>query len=398
MVRYTLKRFLRAPVPAIAVILFATILSTILCGVQAANEREEMEYRQICRTIPVDVYVSNLTGTSIDNLSAPRWVMDAMRLFLNDHVKDLQGKASVDIHTIAINDEPHYNQMLVGITSLSAAGELAQGSQELVTWQDGFDESFLQGTELVCILPETMVPDGTQMPISVQLHFESNRYNASQAQFDKFEIDRIFRVVGVHGNNSGIYCPLAVVEILLSQLDRELVYDRVGGVLIDNFGIQELRDAASKWFVEPSLSGKTTPWDKNGYSYYPYALMIDDSQLRAAEETLETSLTINRICTMLVFVLSAGAGFLIGFLMIRSRKREIALMRTMGTPNISIYGGFAFEQMLCVVLGTLLGGSAFRWQPEGRLLTFVCIYFVGLTVALLIFLHTNLISTIKEDE
>lgn len=398
MVKYTLKRFLRAPVPAIAVILFVTILSTILCGVQAANEQEEMEYQQICRTIPIDVYVSNLTGTSTDNLSAPRWVMDAMRLFLNDHVKDLQGKASMDIHTIDIDGEPHYSQMLTGITSLSAAGELAQGSQELVTWQDGFDESVLQGSELVCILPETMVPNGMQMPLSIQLHFESNRYNADQAQFEKIEIDRTFMVVGVHGNNSGIYCPLAVVESLLRRLDRELVYDRVGGVLIDNFGIQELRDAASEWFAEPNLSGKTTPWDKNGYSYYPYALKIDDSQLRAAEKALETSLTINRICTMLVFVLSAAAGSFIGFLMVRSRKREISLMRTMGTPNISIYGGFAFEQMLCVVLGVLLGGSAFRWQPEERLLTFVCIYFGGLTVALMILLHTNLLATIKEDE
>lgn len=396
--KYTLKRLLRVPVPAIAVVLFTAMLAAILCGVQAANEQEEENYRQIYRTIPVEVHVSNLTGTSTDNLSAPRWVMDAMRLFLNDHVKDLRGKAGVETNWIEIDGETFYGERLTGITSLSAAGELAQGSQELVTWLDGCDESILQGSELVCILPEAMIPDDAQLPLSIQMHFETQRYNADKNKNEKFELDRTFRVVGIHGNNSGIYCPLGVVESILSRLDKALVYDRVGGVLIDNDKMEELRNAASKWFAEPSLSGEVTPWDENGYSYYPYALVIDDSQLRAAEETLETSLTLNRVCTVLVFALSAAASFFIGFLMIRSRKREIALMRTMGTPNRCIYAGFVFEQMLCVVLGTVFGGAGFRWQPPTRLAVFVGIYFAGLTAALLIFLHTNLISTIKEDE
>ena len=113
---------------------------------------------------------------------------------------------------------------------------------------------------------------------------------------------------------------------------------------------------------------------------------------------MRNSLTINKICTTLVFVLSAGAGFFAGFLVVRSRKKEIALMRTMGTSNSSIFVCIVFEQMLCVVLGTLLGGSYFLFQPVVRLAAFVGIYFVGLSIALLVFLYTNLLTTIKEDE
>lgn len=398
MLKFTLKRFLRVPIPAIAVILFASILSVVLCGTYAASVEDQAEYQQICKAIPVNVYVSNLSGTAIDNIAAPRWAMDAMRLFLEDHVKDLQGKATLDIDRLTVGEIAFDDKALVGITSLSAAGELAQASQELVTWLDGYDESVLQGNELVCILPKSMVSDDTQLPFEIQLHFESMKYNSKLTKNEKIEVDRTFKVVGVHSNNSGIYCPLAVVESLFARLERELIYDRIQGVLIDNFAIQDLYDAASKWFVKPNLSGERTPWDKNGYSYYPFALKVDDSQLRAAAEALQNSLTINKICTALVFILSAAAGFFIGFLIIRSRKREIALMRTMGTPNRTIYKSFAFEQMLCVVVGTLLGGSYFLWQPIERLAAFVGIYFVGLSIALLIFLHTNLLTTIKEDE
>ena len=73
-------------------------------------------------------------------------------------------------------------------------------------------------------------------------------------------------------------------------------------------------------------------------------------------------------------------------------------MRTMGTPNRSVYFGFALEQMLCVIVGIVLGGANHQWQPINRLGTLVVTYFIGLTTALLIFLRKNLLASIKEDE
>ena len=101
---------------------------------------------------------------------------------------------------------------------------------------------------------------------------------------------------------------------------------------------------------------------------------------------------------MIVFILSAGAGFLTGFLIIRARKREIALMRTIGNSQISIFGEFSLEQLACVVAGIILGGGYSLWQPIGQLLIFGCIFYLGLAVSLAVFLNKNLLTTIKEDE
>lgn len=113
---------------------------------------------------------------------------------------------------------------------------------------------------------------------------------------------------------------------------------------------------------------------------------------------LESSLTVNRICAVAVLVLSAAAGFFVGLMIIRSRKREMALLRSMGTPNFSIFLGFALESISCIVLGVLLGGTLWKWQPVVQLLLFVLIYAVSMIVSLLIFMNSNLLTIIKEED
>jgi hypothetical protein len=125
---------------------------------------------------------------------------------------------------------------------------------------------------------------------------------------------------------------------------------------------------------------------------------IDDSMLINLEVNLKNSLRLNRLASAVVFALSAATGFLTGFLVIRSRKREISLMRTMGASHPSIFAELALEQVICIALGIGLGGSYTLWEPMQKLMLFGGIYFVGLAAALIVFLHKNLLTTMKEDE
>ena len=84
--------------------------------------------------------------------------------------------------------------------------------------------------------------------------------------------------------------------------------------------------------------------------------------------------------------------------MIRRRKREIMLMRTVGESNFRLYVGFVLEQMICILLGIALGGAYYNWNPIQNLAIFAGVYFVGLTLSLVVFMNTKLIKNIKEDE
>ena len=73
-------------------------------------------------------------------------------------------------------------------------------------------------------------------------------------------------------------------------------------------------------------------------------------------------------------------------------------MRTLGGSNFHIYLGFVAEQLLCVGAGIALGGTLMKFNAPKQLALFALVYFVGLSAALVVFLHKNLLSSMKEEE
>lgn len=393
---YISRRFLRAPMLPLAVMLTTAVFAVILCGMERASQKEMLAQAEIYRNTPVSLTVTNLTGTDASNLKAPRWVLDVFdnayttRGNLTKLVKDLQIKITCNnVRQMMIGGIPVYGE-LVGINVLNADMAFSPESGNAVDWLDGYSESCLSENENICIVPKSMMTEGAT-ELTLTASFQPNMNKPANVH------TRTLKIVGTH-SGEGIYCPAKVMKNIYSAIDKTLEIYSIRAIVADNFQLEEVRLRAGNWFAQPNIRGEKTPWDYSWYSYYPYALKIDDSQLRSAQAAMENSKLINDICSVLIMLLSLAAGFLMGFLVVRNRKKEIALMRTMGTPNRSIYFGFVLEQMLCVVLGIVLGGSYNGWHPADRLGILAAIYFVGLTVALQIFLHKNLLTTIKEDE
>ena len=160
-------------------------------------------------------------------------------------------------------------------------------------------------------------------------------------------------------------------------------------------------------FLEPSPNAKKSSWgvsvDYGTLPYitektYSYALDIDDNNLFDLAAILEDSIKFNRTVTVFVVILSVISGFLVGFLMVRRRKRDILLMRMVGESNARVYVGFALEQMICIILGIAIGGAYYMWNPMDKLAIFAIAYFVALSFALVIFMSKKLIKNVKEDE
>ena len=401
MIHRILKRIQRSPVPALAVLLFVSILSLVLCGLNAAAKRELEDYQHIYRTTPVTFTVTNLTGTQSDNLGLPGWAADVfvgdalLPYSLTGYVKDVRIQAEYRMNPA--QETLHADEMPIDTGNISVCGVTSENQITGLSWLEPPEADVLLSAEHICIIPQSMAVNG-KLPETLSFLFVYQDIGLN-GEINTYEHELDLLVAGTHPGDGGIiYCPYSVVKGIYVKTDRKAEVAFITAVLADNDLLDQARAEARYWFPEPDLAGTKIPWTFSYYTHYPYALRIDDSQLRALEETLQNSLTINRLCTTLVFVLSAGAGFFVGFLMVRSRKREIALMRTMGTPNGSIFAGFLLEQLLCALPGTLLGGSYFLFQPFLRLAAFVGIYFAGLSIALLIFLHTNLLTTIKEEE
>lgn len=398
---YILKRIRRTPILSVALLLFAVVVSVTLCGLYRDNIREQEHYEQTWRSIPVSLTVTNLAGTQTDDLSAPAFALDVFRpdsLFypsLSNYIKELKFKFH---HDIQATNVPGFeeNKVLVGINVLSAEKALSAENGAKITCLSGYDESVFLSGEPVCILPQAMYEQVKNMdePLKLQLRYQVN----GLAKVTETEIE--IQVAGYYTGAGGdkIYCPYQVLEGVYAALGEERVIDSVSGILSNNELLEELKQKRQFWFASPSATGAPTAWGSYGYQTYPNALDIDDSMLAEAKAVLESSLTVNRVCAIAVLVLSAAAGFFAGLLVIRSRKREIGLLRSMGTPNFSIFLGFALENVSCIALGVLLGGIPWRWQPVEQLLLFVLIYAASMIVSLLFFMSGNLLTIIKEED
>lgn len=393
MLMWSMKRLRRTPLPAMGVLLFAIAVSVIICILHIAHKEELHNYETVYHTIPVKLTVTNLSATRSENLEISAWYLDIFTVessnSLAKYAKDIQVKSS---HSIESVNGANYLGAIVGMTSISCDRKLLPENGGLITWMDGYDETIFSGTEALCIVPQDLLTQLDMEDQKIQIKFS---YIISKGYYEEPEVREYqctFKVAGSYlgGDGLSVYCPYTIVQRIYRQLGETQLLDSLCATLSNNDQLEALRGEMGKWFATPNPLAEIP-------GEYDYALDIDDALLVKTAATLENSITINQVCTAIVYIISAAAGFLIGFLIVRSSKKEITLMRTMGTPNRAIFFGFAFEQMLCVASGIALGGSYNGWHPADRLGILAVVYFAGLTAALLIFLHKNLLATVKEE-
>lgn len=398
MIKRILLRMRGQPVFLIAVVLVATMFSIIFCFLNQQAQDELRSFEETYRSVPVYIKVTDLDGSDTDRTEPIKSIL--ADLFLEDCIispsfadliRDLQMRMShMAFQGEDTSLETGIMKDLIGITSLQVAQELTAEYGGNIQWETGYDASVFASDALVCVVPAEF--EGEK---EILLTFT---YKNIEEGIDK-QYACTLQIVGRYtsSGNMSLYCPYAVMDRIYRKMLEPKRVEHISAILKDNADLALLRVTADHWFARPNPLGEPTPWGKYGFAYYFNAMDINDSLLLNLETNLKNSLRLNRLAAAVVFVLSTGSGFLTGFLVIRARKREIILLRTLGASNGLVCLEFELEQFLCVVVGVILGGSSARWAPIGQLCAFGGTYMVGLTVALLIFIRSNLLATIKED-
>ncbi len=448
LVKHTINRMKRSPVRAVAVLLFAAVITMIICALQASNDEEMRHYEEAYQAVPVkfsisqpsyngeslglgssllpwvvDLFTENNTVEIIDVSAAKDRIekhyivdnTDPTEISLKEYVKDLQVKMSTAFKTV--NGKRYTGAsgttFLIGMSSLSCDKQLLPEYGCNITWYEGYDESIFAGNEAVCLIPESK---------ATTKHYDNGNGNAElyfsyskrklvdgvSVEVESGEYECTLKIVGTYtaGDELSIYCPFSIIDQVYKGLGQEPKVDSLSATIADNRRLEEFIQKANMFFMDPSQKDEEVPWGialinrSTEYlnDYYRYAIDINYEHLAELSAILQESIKFNRFVTVLVVILSVISGFLIGFLMIRRRKRDIILMRTVGESNFRLYIGFVLEQMICIILGIAVGGAYYMWNPMDKLILFAIVYFVALTLALAIFMSKKLIKNIKEDE
>lgn len=394
MLRHIFIRIIRRPLEAFAVLLFTAVIALVLCGLHMGNEAARERYEEIYTTIDVRCTVTNLTGDQSDHLTLS---VSTLGLFtgtyeyggsdLMEYVEDVQVKGSEEI---TWNGEEY---TLTAISSTGIESPLWPENGCAIFWNEGYSESVFGSDEMVCLIPEAMAKkmEEQELPTDTLPLLVKSRFPQYETDYEG-EVT----IIGTYSSEDAttIYLPWKSYVAMMRSCSRYETVESIYATLRDNRKLEEFREAASAYFVEPDPNYAA----RDEVDGFYYALDINDYQLKQADLTLRNSMRVNELVTLLVFAASALAGFLVGFLVIRSRKREITLMRTLGCSNGRIYEEFAIEQLACILGGVLLGGGYTLWHPLWKLVVFAAVNFVGLSTALIVFLNVNLLSSMKEDE
>ncbi len=390
---YAWIRCRRSPLFAGAVFLFSGLIALALGSLERGLLSARRHYDEIYRQIRVVCTVTNLTGEQSNYLNISPQLHT---LFTeeaesgSDGFADLVEEVRIKGSMQFIWEEEEYT--LAGMNALQADSLLWPENGCAIFWNEGAGDQVFAGGDLKCLIPVELAEELKERGFPED--FFALRIEAESPWGEDY--DGELEIVGTYAGEAKktVYCPWETYLEICRSAWRGTTADSLTATLKDNRNLETLRERAGKWFAVPDakLSGV---YENEGFNL---ALDINDDQLKKAQQDLKNSMAVNRIAAAAIFALSAGAGALVGFLIIRSRKHEIALFRTLGTTERGIYGSYVTEQALCVILGLAAGGAVFRWQPPYQLCLFALVYLAGLSVMLWICLRKKLLTVLKEEE
>lgn len=211
---------------------------------------------------------------------------------------------------------------------------------DAVEWNPGYDASVFSGTEAVCL-----VPDGQTTESTLHLHIGKQQY--------------AFTVAGVYGNAytrregaSVFYCPLAVLQDIYGAEELSFTYC---GLELELQQLDRL-DTFKAQMKELGLDSGDT------------RLVIHDSQLQTITTQLRRQVRLLETLLPVLLALIAAISGASAFLLLRGRRREAAIMRTLGKPRVCVFGTFLTEIALQALLGAVPGWIAGLLLTDGQAL------------------------------
>lgn len=224
-----------------------------------------------------------------------------------------------------------------------------------VTWLDGYSDADYLGREAICVLPKTMLSEeGIELGDTIRLVFADTAYFGFQliASVD-------VKVVGSYAAQTSanyIFSPINyhpsvhVMEVEDSYSGESIAtrtYDSFLFTLGDAGRLDELRRALAQ-------SGFT--YVRSGNRAYPHVIIEDEIYLNTTH-SMERQIQYVSVLYDALYVIAGVIGFVLAWLLALSRRKEIAVMRAMGTQPMRIFVNFAFEQVLLSTVGILIGGA-----------------------------------------
>lgn len=317
------KRITLAAVAAVAALTF--FLSVFTSSIQSSREQLKRIYEVTTVTARVAGYNTGVNASIGEELY--RAILDS---------------GFIKAHWALIQNKTEQQDLLRALNKTALVPDL-EGWEPYIIWQEGYDITALEGDARVCLAPR-----------SLELELGETVTLPLGGEYRKLHME--LTVVGLYGKEyrsadelDVYYCPLNAMEDFLRENQQKITYN------ILDMELQKL----------DRLGDFKTQMTKLGLEKGSARLTVNDALLQQVTAKFRQHIRLLNTLLPVLLTIVAGIGFGLSFLLLRGRKREAAVLRSLGTRRVQVFGMFLSETALQALLGTLLGGGL-AWAALGK--------------------------------
>ncbi len=291
-----------------------------------------------------------------------------------------------------------------------------------IEYLDGYDASVFGRNESVCALSEGMMDAlGYELGDSIRLAvFTSTLSDAIILYKDVTIVAQFTRV----GSSHLIYMPAEQANKgYILNTDRQYSnasqsyydgYEIVDGLVYDyeyvdpyfaydavSMRLTNLKDLAE--FKEYLIDSGYSPIGNRGSARK--WIVIEDTLLNDSVMSINRHISYMQILFIAVYALAIGIGFVLSSLLTKMRRRELALMRSMGAGRFKTFAAFFIEQALLCVTGCVMAVLVLRiWNGSlaplqwYSFIGYIGCYWLGAAVSVMLMNKVNIIEILTAGE
>ena len=377
--RYTLLHIRRRPLAFCCLLVAVMLLGCLLLAVDAS-----MQVRQAGLDAMVDESkVWCVVGRRGGNI---RWAASAHHVaqllhptdptftaFVNTYVTDVRARVVLPVQPTGLPAEVE----AFFLTHWEADDTLLLLDERRLTLAPGYDTSIFTGDEAVCIAGSHIAPRGSLLTFTLPENCGGTEITV--------------RVVGSITEGDGLYLPWALYESSVPNLHAATPADALSFRLKDNRLIDRFQQDAAAFYAPPGV-------DATSSSHHEYMLTIRDTQLRENLFAANRNLQSMRLMIPAFFAGALGTSLLLAAILLRTRRREYAILRSMGQPSSFILLQGTAEPLLASLPGVGLALAIMHSTEMLRLLPLLAAFLLGSLLPTLRYVTQPILNQVKGEQ
>lgn len=400
-IKASLRQLFRRKLRSLVVIAVSLVIVLFLNMYANTINQHRQTLRELYANIEVSGYVTDLDD-NIDGLQIERKTITGLEnsgfIRKGVYTQKIFGKVGAwqDGDIYRLSDRIGRSSALNGINS--AAAILQQPE-----YMDGYDEGLFESEEKVCIVSNDFLADhGLFVGAEVNFTAIDIKKNPVESESDIRRDTVSLRIVGVYQSfvtPAPIYCPLEIVNDISRSIGKPSVINSA------SFTLQNTQELNRFRGILMDLGFVNQQAGTEGSNKRDLSFIINDRLLKNATASVQNYIDFTSALYPIIYLLCAGIGFVVSYLLIRIRKPEFAIMRSLGTSRVVSFFVFFIEQGLLCLLGSVLGivisvitTGQFSLFQVGTGLGYVGFYLVGSGLAIAAMNRVNVLQILTARE